>query len=390
MNDTTKQERRGVLKDRRKHAFRRMTDQAQACTECGLCMDSCPTYRITGEALFSPIHRLKTAVAVLEGVEISPLMMESIYNCPKCMQCENVCPSDIKVTEIVHAAREALVRRDLAPSEKHNERIEEILEKGNAVSGDPERRLDWLPEEFPEHESDTLLYLGCLPSYLVKNVASSTYTVLKKLGVDFMILRDEGCCGIYLHESGKRDLAREYFQKNVDRFKALGIKKIIVPCAGCLKCFKYLYPDLLGEIPLTVHHAIEIIYDALKEKPDVLRKIERTVTYQDPCRVARGEGLIEEPREILRMCGASVHDMEKNREEGVCCGAGGGIRSVYPKLSLQIASDLLQTVDTESVVTACPFCAFNLDFASKRKRLGKDLVYFAEIVQESLLTGAGE
>ncbi len=353
-------------------------------------MDSCPTYRITGEPLFSPMHRLATAVTVFEGGEVSPLMMESVYNCPKCMNCETACPSEIKITEIVHAAREALVQRGLVPSEKHDERIEEIFEKGNAVSSDPARRLDWLPEDFPTNESDTLLYLGCLPSYLVKNVAISTYTVLKKLGVDFMILRDEGCCGIYIYESGRKEIAREYFQKNVDRFTALGIKKIIVPCAGCLKCFKYLYPDMLGEVPFTVHHAIETIYDALQENPDVLKKIERTVTYQDPCRASRGEGLIEEPREILRMCGASIREMEKNKEDAVCCGAGGGVRSIYPKLSLKIANDLLQTADAESVVTACPFCAFNLDFTSKRKRLGKDIIYFAEIVQESLLTDAGE
>ncbi|MEA1970869.1 MAG: (Fe-S)-binding protein [Thermodesulfobacteriota bacterium] len=359
-------------------------NQAKACTECGICMDFCPTYQITGEPLFSPMHRIETAIKVSEGEEITPLMLESIYNCPKCMQCETVCPSGIKVVEIIHGAREALVQRGLAPSEKHNKKIEEILEKGNAVNGDPERRLDWLPEEFPRHESDTLLYLGCLPSYLIKDAATSTYVVLKKLGLDFMILKDEGCCGIYIYESGRRDLASEYFQKNVERFKALGIKKIIVPCSGCLKCFKYFYPDILGETEFTVHHAVETIYDLLKEKPDVLKNVERMVTYHDSCRVTRGEGLAEEPREILRLCGAELREIERNKEEGTCCGAGGGIRSVYPKLSLKIATGFLETVNTESIVTACPFCAFNLYFASRRKRLEKNLIYITKIVQDSL------
>jgi len=347
-------------------------------------MDFCPTYHITGDHLFSPMSRIKTAITVFEGGDVTPSMVESIYNCPKCMQCETVCPSGIKITDIVHAAREELVVRKMAPSEAHNRIIDEIIEKGNAVGGDPGRRLDWLPEEFPSHESDTLLYMGCLPSYLITDAAVSTYTVLKKLGLDFMILKDEGCCGVYIYESGRRDLAREYFQKNVERFKALGIKKIIVPCNGCLKCFKYFYPEVLGETEFTVCHAVEALYDVLQEKPDVLQKIERTLTYHDSCRVARGEGLAEEPREILRLCGTEVIDMVRSKEQGSCCGAGGGIRSVYPGLSMKIAASLLQTVRTESIVTACPFCVFNLDYTSRRKRLGKDILYITKIVHDSL------
>ena len=379
------QERRKELKDRRERKPRRVADQARACMECEECMEFCPTYQITGEKLFSPIHRLQTAVKVFEGEKVTPIMLESIYNCPKCMQCEAVCPIDIKVTEIIHRTREELVRRGLAPSEKHSKVIEGILKNGNSVNGDPEARLDWLPEEFPKHESDTLLYLGCLPSYLVKDAATSTYVVLKKLGLDFMILEDEGCCGTYIYESGKTDLAGEYFQKNTERFKALGIKKIIVPCNGCLKCFKHFYPDVLGKTGFTVHHAVEVINDLLKEKPDVLKKVERTITYHDSCRIARGEGIDEGPREILRLCGSEVKEIERNREEGICCGAGGGIRSVYRDLSLEIATSLLDTVKTKTVVSACPFCIFNLGFASKKKDLGKNLTYFTKIVQESLV-----
>ena len=100
------QERRTGLDDRRTTLGRRVIDQALACTECGICMDHCPTYRITGEEMFSPIHRLQTAVKVFEGGEVTPLMLESMYNCPKCMQCESVCPLEINITSVVHRTRE--------------------------------------------------------------------------------------------------------------------------------------------------------------------------------------------------------------------------------------------------------------------------------------------
>ncbi|MFO8100931.1 MAG: (Fe-S)-binding protein [Dehalococcoidia bacterium] len=359
-------------------------DWARACTNCGECMDVCPTYRVTQNPLFSPPERLKTAVTIFEGGQVDDLQIESIYNCPKCMECEAVCPEKIPFTRVLHESRKELVRRGLGPTEKHNKVIEGILEKGNSVNGDPGKRLDWLPEEFPKHESDTLLYLGCLPSYLVKDSASSSYLVLKKLGVDFMILEDEGCCATYVYESGRTDLAGELFEKNVERFKALGIREMIVPCNGCLKCFKYFYPDLLGETGFRVRHIVEVLYDILKENPAIPGKVEQTATYQDQCRLARGEGITEEPRRILEWCGTELKDAEHNRRQAICCGAGAGIRSVYRDLSMEIAAGMLGETPTDLIVSACPFCTFNLNYTSKKKDLNKTTTYFTNLVLRAL------
>jgi Fe-S oxidoreductase len=356
------------------------------CTECEICLDVCPTYKSTGELLFSPLHRLKTAMAISRGEKPDPHQVESIYNCPKCMKCDMICPQEIKITDIVHQTREELVQKGYGPLSRHNDVIQGIIDSGNSVGGDPAKRLDWLPEEFTVRESDTLLYMGCLPSYLVKDAAAATYLVLKKLGVDFMILKDEGCCGTYMYEAGRTDIAKDFFQKNVERFKSIGIKNIIVPCNGCLKCFKYFYPKLLGETGFTVHHAVEIILGKLKENSSSLHPISRTITYQDSCRLSRGEGIIEEPRELLKMCGADIKDPEPNinGENAPCCGAGAGIRSVYRDLSMQIATDLLAGLPADKIVSACPFCTFNMNYTSIKKQLGKDIQYFSKFVLDAL------
>ena len=359
-------------------------EEISRCTQCEACMDACPTYQATGERLFSPLERLKTAGYIFEGGSPNPRQIESLYNCPKCMQCEAVCPEEIKVTQVIHRTREELVRRGFGPLPRHDEIIQGILKQGNSVGGDPKRRLEWLPEEFPRRESETLLYLGCLPSYLVKESATSTYLVLRKLGVDFMILEDEGCCGTYIYEAGRRDIAGEFFEKNVDRFKSLGIKQLLVPCNGCLKCFKYFYPEVLGKIEFSVHHVVEVIYDRLKEEPSALKKIPREVTYQDSCRLSRGEHMTEEPRELLMLCGADIKEPERNRIEAPCCGAGAGIRSIYRDLSLKLASNLLSQAPAEEVISACPFCIFNLSWASRKKELGKELTYITTLILKSL------
>jgi Fe-S oxidoreductase len=363
-----------------------ITQEISRCTECEECLEVCPTYTCTGEILFSPLQRLKTAERIFKGETPTPLLIESIYNCPKCLRCEEVCPEEIKITQVVHKTREELVRKGFGPLSRHDDIIQGILDTGNSVNGDPAKRLDWLPEDFPATESDTLLYVGCLPSYLVKDAATSTYLVLKKLGVDFMILKDEGCCGTYMYEAGRTDMAAEYFRKNVERFESLGIKNMIVPCNGCLKCFKYFYPALLGDVGFTVRHAVDVILEKLEEDPSVLHPIARTMTYQDSCRLSRGEDIIEQPRQILKMCGADIREpkADMNRENTPCCGAGAGIRSVYRDLSMQIASDLLTGLPADQIISACPFCTFNLRYTSTKKQLGKEITYLTKLVLDSM------
>ena len=142
--------------------------QIDSCDDCKKCIDVCPTYIASGEELFSPLARLKSAKQIFEGKEVSEGIVESMYNCPECARCDEVCPKHIKISEIIALTRVELVEHGFAPLEGHKKIINGIMEKGNSVNGDPENRLDWVPDAFEERESDTLLYLGCLPSYLVK------------------------------------------------------------------------------------------------------------------------------------------------------------------------------------------------------------------------------
>lgn len=359
-------------------------EMLKLCDECGLCLDICPTYKATQNEEFSPIGRIKTARKLFHGEEVSPQMIESIYNCPECQACVNACPYHINVPEIVAQSRIELVRRGLGPLEKQNMIIEGIQRLGNSVNGDPSRRLDWLPEQFPSKESSTLFYVGCLASYLVKDAATSSYLLLKKLGIDFTILPDEGCCRIYYQEVGRTDLAREKFEGNVARFKRLGIKKIIVACAGCYHCFKRLYPQALGSIDFEVVHIVELLPPLLKEKGIKLEQKGTEVTYHDPCRLGRLEGFYDEPRQALRLSGVKVNEIPQNKENALCCGAGAAVRSVYRDLSLKLASNILDQAPVSPIVTPCPFCEFNLSYTAHKIGSDKKVAYITEIILKAL------
>ena len=133
-----------------------------------------------------------------------------------------------------------------------------------------------------------------------------------------------------------------------------------------------------------MNHVAEIIYGKLEECNSNIHPVPRLITYQDSCRLSRGEGLVEEPRELLKLCGADIKEPENNRENTPCCGAGAGIRSVYRDLSMQIASDLLDTLPCDNIVSACPFCTFNLNYTSTKKQLDKKTEYFTSFILKSL------
>jgi len=358
--------------------------QIGRCSDCGACLQVCPTYEATGDLLFSPKGRLEKAESVFKTNEITQETVTAFYNCPKCTACEVVCPEEIKISKIVAEVRNRIAAKGKGPLPSHKKVIEVLLEKGNTVSGEPNKRLEWFPEPFVPRRSTTLLFLGCLPSYLVKDAALYSYLALKKLGIDFMILEDEGCCGTYIYESGEVTLATKYFQKNVERFAKLGITKLIVPCNGCFKCFKYFYPQVLGSIDFEVLHIVQAIYDKVKRDPDLLKKIYRKATYHDSCRLGRSEGYTEEPRELLEWCGTEIHELPRSRQNTLCCGSGGGIRSAFKELSFTIAKALLNKTETKELISPCPFCTFNLSYSNKSGGMNKQITHITKIIWESL------
>ena len=359
-------------------------NQIELCDQCNICVDCCPTYKVTGQTRFTPPFRLNAAKKLYQGAPLSSEEIESVYTCPQCGQCEIICPLEIKVSEVMEYSRRELAIRGYGPLDMHNKVIQGILEKGNAANGDPQKRWEWLPEDFPLRESDTLFYAGCLPSYLVQDSARSSYLLLKRLEVDFMMFHDEDCCGIYFYNAGRWDLAQEKFEENQERFKKLGITRIITPCAGCYYCFKRYYPRLLKDPAFQVVHIVEILPNLIREKGFSPKKINQTVTYLDPCRLGRKEKIFNSPREALQLCGIDIREMEDNREKASCCGAGAGIRSVYRELSYQIALQVLENAPAESIVTSCPFCSFNLNYASIKGKKGKNIRYLTALVLESL------
>ena len=359
-------------------------EQIESCTECGLCLDVCHTYEVTQSKAFSPIGRLEAAKKVFQGDDTTSDMVDGVFSCMSCQRCNLECPQEIDISGIVHEARGELLRRGVGPVETISRVIEQMQDLGNMVNGDPAKRWEWLPEEFPEGESDTLFYVGCLPCYLVPQVAISSYLLFKRLGVDFMMLRDEGCCGNYLYHMGRGDIAREKFEENSERFKRLGIKKVITTCPGCQL--------RLGANPQAQANAFEVLH-LVQILPDLLRRRDECqktklahslqASYQDPCELGRaGKGIYEEPREILSLCGVELVEMDENKERAACC--GGILAVAFKDICTEIGARFLEKVKLDNIITTCPACLLRLNYASRKRVKGKMAMYVSEVVLDFL------
>jgi len=228
----------------------------------------------------------------------------------------------------------------------------------------------------------TLYYAGCMASYRVPSIARATARILKAGGVDFEVLGEkEKCCGSVLLRTGQQDAFEKIAKENAE---ILGkYDKIVTTCAGCYRTFKFDYPEFLS-FDVEVLHTTEIIAELLKEMKIKLSPMKAIVTYHDPCHLGRHSGIYDAPREIISMIPeATFVEFERNREDSLCCGAGAGVRSAFPELAKRIASYKVEEAKekgVELILSACPFCEYNLRDASESIEV-RDI---AEIVSEFL------
>ncbi|TXT56257.1 MAG: putative iron-sulfur binding reductase [Promethearchaeota archaeon] len=364
------------------------------CVECKECLRHCQTYQETNDELFSPFGRLKIAKKVFEDEEITEKERKSLYTCTMCSLCDETCPQEIETSHIVHEAKFRLYGTEKGQYKIHDTIIGGILKKDNSVNGDPKERLDWLPEKYKKEErydnkkSDTLLFLGCMSSYKVKESASSTYQLLKEADFDFKILKDEPCCGEYIYSAGNLDEAIKYFKKVNEILKKNNIKTIIVTCAGCLYAFNNVYSKYLDDYNVNVKHNLQVIAELEKQgKLEFSPKTLENIAYHDACRMGRKLNdmkLYSEPRELISKCGIEIQELSKNENMTPCCGAGSGVRGVDKNLCIKMGNTLLEELNTDQLLSACPLCVFNFRYVNYKKGTNKRINYITEFLRDSV------
>ncbi len=371
--------------------------ELDACTRCGECSNWCPAYDQDQREPLNPRGRaswFKDIVSRQHGVFRADSLLgrllgkkkvsrrelqdfaRDLYACSTCMQCHYVCPVLIDTVELWERIRECIVDAGFGPLESQKDLVLKTKNYDNPWGQPRSSRARWgkmakkkkrireAPRDISKQKAEVLYYVGCTASYdnNVEEVGINTVNIFDHAGVDFGILGNkEKCCGSVLLRMGEKEGFLRLCNENIEQFNDLGISVLVTSCAGCLKTIREDYAKFGTKMNFRVLHTLEYVVELIKSgRLTFTNSLNMKVTYHDPCHLGRHAGCFDAPRELLKMLpGVEFVEMERNRENSRCCGAGGGLKSGYPDMQNQISqkrvAEALTTGATE-LVSACPFC----------------------------------
>ncbi len=377
------------------------------CVHCGLCLNHCPTYRLTGLETESPRGRLFLIRQLAEGnLDTSLNFREHIDLCLGCRNCETVCPSGVRFGHLLEATRGEIVERGhvggferlvrwlvLKQIWRHPSRLNTAfavlrlyqqtgLQKlvraigvlklfgriGEMEALLPARQLrafDPHPDPRPktEGEKSATLFTGCIMRAGFADIHDATLRVLNQSGWSVEIPETQVCCGaLHLH-AGEREIAKEMARRNIEAFKSpspsLPLGKgegatlrpgaIIVNAAGCGAVLKE-YGELLHGDPVYAERAKEFSARVL----DVSQALAET-PLQDATRQTTLRVTYQEPCHLAHAQRIKKEPREiLNQIVGIefvemqasdrCCGSAGIYNVLHPEIANPLIDEKMANI----------------------------------------------
>jgi Fe-S oxidoreductase len=358
---------------------KKLEKEMLTCTFCGFCKSVCPYFE---DNQWDPsVARGKVILAyglAQREIPADESVLQRMAQCTTCKDCERRCPSNIKVVDIVEAARADLVEAGcILPA--HKKVIDNIKKTKN-----PYGETSTVDLGVPIKKADIGYFVGCTGRYRLPEIPRHAISILKKLNIDFTPV-EEVCCGSTLQRIGAKEKEVTRLMKaNIDNIKRLGVKKVLFTCAGCLRMFKEEYPKHV-KVDFEVEHFAQFLSKQnLKLKP-----FPKRIAYHDPCHLGRHLKIYDEPRKLLSMIPeAKIVEFTESKETARCCGGGGGVRASDPGAAQRIASRRVKSASeiADLLVTACPFCVTNLRYGNELIKVNIEIKDIAELVDDLLVT----
>ncbi|WPK12558.1 heterodisulfide reductase-related iron-sulfur binding cluster [Lysinibacillus louembei] len=416
-----------------------------ACVECGRCTNMCPatgtgkmlspmdlivklrdhlTFTgavVTKQKPWVPYQMFKNTqgnqLAMAAGAEgaviediYSPSLIgdviteEEIWACTTCRNCEDQCPVMNEHVDKIIDLRRYLTMTEGKVNPDAQRAMTNIERQGNPWGLNRKEKENWreldssvaIPtvKELKKsgEEMEYLFWVGSMGSFdnRSQKIALAFARLMNEAGVKFAILGNkEKNSGDTPRRLGNEFLFQELATANIDEFEKNDVKKIVTIDPHAYNIFKNEYKDFgwNGEV---LHHT-ELLYDLVQQGRLIMNhRVEETIVFHDSCYLGRYNDVYDPPREILKgIAGVKLVEMERNRETGMCCGAGGGLMWMEEHVGNRInVARTEQALATEASVisSGCPYCLTMLSDGTKAKEVEDTVGTFdiAEILERAV------
>ncbi len=396
------------------------------CIECGRCQEACPAhatgkllnprdfivdlkYHAKGKTPQGEQARVAREAFQSSGGSVEEVPLEdqplvdhviastTLWQCTTCMACVEACPVDID-----HLSMLLNLRRyqtlDVGEIEPEYQRVFTNMERSGDPWGYGEHRKSETMAKLAENGAgtpppriaepgesfDLLFWIGCWGLYDDRSVETTraTLKVLDHYGVDYRVLGDsELCCGENYRRMGNELQFQMNAQMNLELLGGVSFHTLMVTNPHCHQVFGKDYADFVeggdgaggdgaaggdgkvGGLPFRVASVEEVVNDLVRKQGLPGAWEAGSVAYHDSCFYGRYNGLYDDQRDLVKAAGGKLVELERNRENGFCCGAGGGNfwrEEQEPRVSWNRAAEVMKS-GAPTLAVSCPFCLAMLE-----------------------------
>ena len=373
-------------------------DQLNTCVQCGLCLSSCPTFRVTGDEAMSPRGRIALMRLVQQDdLPVEPSIVRAFESCVQCRGCEPACPSGVPFGSLIEQTKTTLAdKRILTP---WWQRIglralphPRLLRSGSIALAIAQRahlvpkRLG-LPARLPLRRAplvasgtDVYLFTGCVMDTWQRDVHLAGQRVLESAGFGVIPTGSlSPCCGALHAHAGMTDHTKQLAQQMMDSLDR--DIPVVIDSAGCGAAIKD-YGHLLGTeqaqaFSTRAYDIQEFLARHLDRLPAAI-PLKLTIAIQDPCHLRNVQKVHLATRTVLK---PYVHALVELDDDGMCCGAGGAYSVMEPELAGLIRERKIGSItraQPDVVASANPGCSMHLAAA------GVKVVHPIELIDRAL------
>ena len=406
-------------------------DEISQCNKCGFCQVACPIFRSTGHESGVARGRLALLRAIIEErLDWNKELEEPLYDCLCCGACTANCFPAVPTADLIIEARSEYLEK-VGKKSVHRLLFDHLLPyprrlhlaaravalgKNTGMSqlaralgllrifGRDFSRAEEIVEKLPplplrdkikpgvfKGSGDALrigYFVGCGVDIIQQDAGRATIEILKKIGKSVMLL-DNCCCGLPAWTYGDLEVAKKLAEKNLITLSAGNFDVIVTDCSSCasfLKKYPVIFKDddqkhqMAQNIFPRLKDMVELLYSNLDTWP--VKNEHLIVTYHDPCHGSRGQGLVKEPREILKKIpGIEYRELP---EADWCCGGAGSYALTHYDLSRSVLDrkmDNLKKTEADVLVTSCPACMIQLSYGIRKHGLKTKVRHISELIR---------